>query len=68
MTTYNSIIHHGGGIHGEHASQKKSHMDNKIDDGFRVHGGEESDGGSMRHLNCNIINQKSHSPCTNKTH
>ncbi len=38
MTTYNSIVHHGGRIHGEHASHKRSHMDNKIDDGFRIHG------------------------------
>jgi hypothetical protein len=48
MTTYNSIVHHGGEIHGEHTSHKRSHMDNKIYDGFRIHGGEESDGDSMR--------------------
>ncbi len=48
MTTYNSIVHHGGGVHGEHASHKKNHMDNKINDGFKIHGGEESDGDSMR--------------------
>jgi hypothetical protein len=47
MTTYNSIIQHRGGIHGEHASYKKNHMDNKINDGFRRHGREESDGDSM---------------------
>jgi len=41
MTTYNSIVHHRGGIHGEHASHKRSHMDNKIDDGFRIHGKEK---------------------------
>jgi hypothetical protein len=47
MTTYNNIVHHGGGIHGEHASHKKRHMDNKIDNGFMIHGGEENDGDSM---------------------
>ncbi len=26
---------------------KKNHVDNKIDDGFRIHEGEESDGDSM---------------------
>jgi hypothetical protein len=35
MKTYNSIVHHGGGIHGKYTSHKRSHMDNKIDDGFR---------------------------------
>jgi hypothetical protein len=29
------------------ASHKRNHMDNKIDDGFRIHGGEENDGDSM---------------------
>jgi hypothetical protein len=43
-------------------------MDNKIDGGFRIHGGEESDGDSMWWLRCDIIDQKSHSPCMNKTH
>jgi hypothetical protein len=62
------IVHHGSGIHGKHASHKKSHMDNKIDDGFMIHGGEESDGDLMRQSRCDIIDQKSHSPCTNKTH
>jgi hypothetical protein len=68
MTTYNSIVHHGDGIHGEHASHKRIHMDNKIDDGFRILGGEENDGDSMRQSRCDIIDQESHSPCTNKTH
>jgi hypothetical protein len=43
-------------------------MDNKIDDGFMMHEGEESDVDSMQQSRCNIIDQKSHSPCTNKTH
>jgi hypothetical protein len=47
MTTYNSIVHHGGGVHGEHASHKRSHVDNQIDDGFTMHGKEESDGDLM---------------------
>jgi hypothetical protein len=47
MRTYNSIIRHRGEIHGKHASHKRSHMDNKIDDGFKIHGGKESDGDSM---------------------
>jgi len=47
MRTYNSIIRHGSEIHGKHASHKRSHMDNKIDDGFKIHGGKESDGDSM---------------------
>jgi len=34
--------------HGEHASHQRSHMDNKIDDGFKIHGGEENDGDSMQ--------------------
>jgi len=68
MTTYNSIIYHEGRIYGEHASHKRSHMDNKIDDGFKIHGGEESDGDSMRQSRCNIIDQESHSAHTNKTH
>ncbi len=67
MTTHNSIVHHGGGIHGKHASHKKSHMDNKIDDGSRIHG-KENDGDSMRQSRCDIIDQESHSPCMNKTH
>jgi hypothetical protein len=46
--SWSSIIHHRGGIHGEHASHKISHMDNKIDDGFRIHGGEKNDGDSMQ--------------------
>jgi hypothetical protein len=68
MRTYNNIIHHEGGIHGKHASHKRSHMYNKIDDGFKIHGGKESDGDSMQQSRCDIINQKSHSPCMNKTH
>jgi len=48
MTTYNSIVHHGGEIHGKHAIHKRSHMDHKIDDGFRIHGGQENNGDSMR--------------------
>jgi hypothetical protein len=63
-----SIVHHEGGIHGEHPSHKKTHMDNQIDDGFTMHGREESDGDSMRQSRYNIIDQKSHSPCMNKTH
>jgi hypothetical protein len=35
---------------------------------FRIHGGEESDGDSMRQSKCNIIDQKSQSPCMNKTY
>jgi hypothetical protein len=49
-------------------SLKRSHMDNQIDYGFTMHGKEESDGDLMRQSRCNIIDQKSHSPCTNKTH
>jgi hypothetical protein len=58
MTTYNSIVQHGGGIHGEHASHKRNHMDNKIDDGFRIHGREENDGDLMRQSRCDIIDQE----------
>jgi hypothetical protein len=58
----------GGGIYGKHASHKRSHMDNKIDDGSRIHGGEENDGDSMRQSRCDIIDQESHAPHTNKTH
>jgi len=43
-------------------------MDDKIDDGFRIHGGKESDGDLMRQSRCDIIDQESHSPRTNKTH
>jgi hypothetical protein len=43
-------------------------MDNKIDDGFRIHGGKENDGDSIQQSRCDIIDQKSHSPHTNKTH
>jgi hypothetical protein len=43
-------------------------MDNKIDDGFRIHGGEENDGDSMLQSRCDIVDQESHSPCMNKTH
>jgi hypothetical protein len=68
MITYHSIVHHKGGIHGEHASHERSHMDDKIDDGFRIHGGEESDDDSMGQSRCDIIDQKSHPPCINKTH
>jgi hypothetical protein len=49
-------------------AMKKNHMDNKIDDGFRIDGAEESDGDLMRQSRCDIIDQKSHSPCTNTTH
>ncbi len=41
---------------------------NKIDDEFRIHGGEKNDGDSMRQSRCDIIDQESHSLCTNKTH
>jgi hypothetical protein len=47
MTTYNNIVHHGGIVHDKYASHKINHMDNKIDDGFKIHGGGESDGDSM---------------------
>jgi hypothetical protein len=33
-------------------------MDNKIDDGFRIHGGEENDGDSMQQSRCDIIDQR----------
>jgi hypothetical protein len=36
-------------------SLKRSHMDNQIDDGFTMHGKEESDGDSMQQSRCNII-------------
>jgi hypothetical protein len=42
-----SIVHHGGGVHGKHTSHKKSHMNDKIDVGFRIREGEESDGDLM---------------------
>jgi hypothetical protein len=64
MTTYNSIVHHKGGIHSEHASHKRNHMD----DGFRIHGGEETNVDLMQQSRCDIIDQKPHSPCKNKTH
>jgi hypothetical protein len=43
-------------------------MDNKIDDGFRIHGREKVDGDLMQQSRCDIIDQESHSPRTNKTH
>jgi hypothetical protein len=36
----------------EHTSHKKNHMDNKIDDGFKIHGGEKNDGDSMQQSRC----------------
>ncbi len=35
-------------------------MDNKIDDGFKIHGGKKSDGDSRRQSRWDIIDQKSH--------
>jgi hypothetical protein len=66
MTIYNSIVHHEGEIHGKHAGHKRSYMDDKIDDGFRIDGAEENDGDLMRQSRCDIIDQESHSLCMNQ--
>jgi len=52
----------------ENTQATKEAIYNKIDDGFRIHGGEENDGDSMRQSRCDIIDHKPHSPCTNRTH